>query len=550
MNHTDSGWTKALLIALGVFAFYVFFSSQTTLWDRDEPRYARATVEMIESGDFIVPTFNGKLRLYKPPLIYWAMVPFIALFGQNAAAARMASVLAMTITVLQVFYIAKTLIDKRAAWWAMAVTATSGILVFIATSAITDSVLVMFMTLSVTVFVHYYRHGPRWYHPLLYGLSLGAAQLTKGPVGLIPVITVLCCILAFRSKLTRPKNHTLHLLLGVVIGIGLFVLWGIPANNATDGEFFRFGIGRHVVYRIKTPMESHGGNFFAYLPFYIPVIFGGLMPWCLLLPGALASVLSKRAGGRELKVVFYAWFLPIFIIMSLIMTKMAHYILFAVPVFSLAVGAAVSAAKDDRINDFDRKWFRHGAWISLLILLPVILGMLIGCWFIPIPGLNAVCIVTGSAVLFFTVRAFVHLYKKRVYEAGRAVLICALAFTVGVFGLIMPVVDKIKLTPQIARVIRENTPHDLPVGAYIYREPSLAFYMDRTFKELSGDKRAVIEWKTDHPESVLIIPKDIYEEYNREPPFINGEILGKASGLNISDGTEIILLAVLLKAAE
>ena len=56
------GWGAALALAAAIFAALLAMASRTTLWDRDEPRFAQATVEMLASGDYLVPTFNGRLR--------------------------------------------------------------------------------------------------------------------------------------------------------------------------------------------------------------------------------------------------------------------------------------------------------------------------------------------------------------------------------------------------------------------------------------------------------------------------------------------------------
>jgi len=69
-------------------------ASQTGLFDRDEPRYAQATREMVASGDWVVPSFNGEPRLHKPVLIYWLMAASYTVFGDNALAARLPSIIA------------------------------------------------------------------------------------------------------------------------------------------------------------------------------------------------------------------------------------------------------------------------------------------------------------------------------------------------------------------------------------------------------------------------------------------------------------------------
>ena len=79
------------------------------LIDRDEPRFAEASREMIERGDYIVPHFNNQVRLDKPPLTYWAQTASYFLFGQNDFAARFPSALAAALTALSIFaYINKS----------------------------------------------------------------------------------------------------------------------------------------------------------------------------------------------------------------------------------------------------------------------------------------------------------------------------------------------------------------------------------------------------------------------------------------------------------
>src|SRR5438128_9199655 len=93
----------ALLFA-GCVLFHIVGTWSLPLIDRDEPRFAEASREMIERGDYIVPYFNNQLRLDKPPLAYWAQVVSYRIFGENDFAARFpsaaaAALLALTIPV-------------------------------------------------------------------------------------------------------------------------------------------------------------------------------------------------------------------------------------------------------------------------------------------------------------------------------------------------------------------------------------------------------------------------------------------------------------------
>src|SRR5579864_6440407 len=70
------------------------------LTDRDETRFAEASREMLQRGDYVVPWFNGQWRFDKPVLIYWCQSASYRVFGVNDFAARLPSALFTTATAL------------------------------------------------------------------------------------------------------------------------------------------------------------------------------------------------------------------------------------------------------------------------------------------------------------------------------------------------------------------------------------------------------------------------------------------------------------------
>src|SRR4029077_16653375 len=63
-----------LFFFFGAIFLYAIGNSSLPLIDRDEPRFAEASREMRQNGDFLVPRLNGEYRFDKPPLIYWSQV--------------------------------------------------------------------------------------------------------------------------------------------------------------------------------------------------------------------------------------------------------------------------------------------------------------------------------------------------------------------------------------------------------------------------------------------------------------------------------------------
>src|SRR5262249_1966944 len=118
------------------------------LIDRDEPRFAEASREMIERDDYVVPYFNNQLRLDKPPLTYWAQVASYHIFGENDFAARFPSAIAAAGTALVILGWARRIGEEKVGWWA-AIIFTLSLQTFVhAKAAVADMWLVLFTTLA------------------------------------------------------------------------------------------------------------------------------------------------------------------------------------------------------------------------------------------------------------------------------------------------------------------------------------------------------------------------------------------------------------------
>jgi hypothetical protein len=114
------------------------------------------------------------------------------------------------------------------------------------------------------------------------------------------------------------------------------MLWGIPALLRTKGEFFWVGIGRHVVERSFGALEGHGGqtwsSYFLTLPFYFGTVFISFFPWSIKLPALSKRLWRERDGLDKYLIVGIA---IIFILMTVVKTKLPHYTLTAFPLLSL-----------------------------------------------------------------------------------------------------------------------------------------------------------------------------------------------------------------------
>src|SRR5207248_6658485 len=115
-SRINSAATKCGILFLACVLFHTIGTWSVPLIDRDEPRFAEASREMIERGDYIVPHFNNQLRLDKPPLAYWAQIASYKIFGENDFAARFPSAVAAALVALSIFAFGKRIGGDGVGW--------------------------------------------------------------------------------------------------------------------------------------------------------------------------------------------------------------------------------------------------------------------------------------------------------------------------------------------------------------------------------------------------------------------------------------------------
>ena len=74
--------------------------------DRDESRFAQASRQMQQSGDYITVRFQDDLRAKKPAGIYWLQSAFASMLGEAAISSyRFVNVLALLAAVFMLYHI-------------------------------------------------------------------------------------------------------------------------------------------------------------------------------------------------------------------------------------------------------------------------------------------------------------------------------------------------------------------------------------------------------------------------------------------------------------
>jgi 4-amino-4-deoxy-L-arabinose transferase-like glycosyltransferase len=362
-------------IFLGALLLHAAGTWIIPLVDRDEPRFSEASREMRERSDYVIPYFNDKYRFDKPAFIYWTQMASYSVFGENEFSARFPSVVAAALIAAMLYGWGRRVGGERTGWWA-AIIFTLCLQVFIhARAAVADMWLVFFVTAA-----HWagYELLADWLKPehatapeanrrlkywrLLFYVALGFGFLAKGPLAWLPLLTVISTKLFLRgNSLTRR----FWFVTGMLGAFAIVCTWGIPALIRTNGEFFKVGIGRHVVERSFNVMEGHGANswntYLAAMPFYFLTVFLSFFPWSIKLP-ALTKHLWRRRDATDNYLV--SGILIQFVIMSLVKTKLPHYTLPAFPLLALLLARHLFVVGSGR---FARRAAIGAAAVSLAV---------------------------------------------------------------------------------------------------------------------------------------------------------------------------------------
>ena len=473
-----AAWVSRLL--LGVVCLIVYWSGNgaTSLWDRDEPRYAEAARVMARTGDTIVPYFNGEFRFQKPILSYWLIGLAYRLFGETPFAARFFSGLAVAGACLIVAWLGDRMFGRPAGIIAGWMVALCPVFVLLGKLCIPDGTQLFFATLCYACLYRTYRpvesdRRGAARAALLFWVGLGLAILTKGPI----VPGMLAATFLVHKLLTGAPLGAFHLRwrAGLLVLAAITLPWFLAIGVATGSDFFAESVGRQLAGRA---VESFDGK---WLPpgYYAASLALGFAPWLAL---AVLSLLRFRRQWRvEGPIAFLiAWVLGPMLLLELFRSKQMHYL---AP--SYAALALLSAGYLARLTRGDIEWVRD-RWANGCALSTTLLGWTLAGTFAALAWFGPAPLVVGAS-LAAGMQAVVAIACGRALLAGaaaRAVVIQSAALAVLWFGagaLLAPAVERARIVRPIAeRLARESEASGAEVVLHQVIEAGLVHYSGMT----------------------------------------------------------------------
>jgi 4-amino-4-deoxy-L-arabinose transferase-like glycosyltransferase len=398
--------------------------------------------QILQTGDWIVPSYLDVPFVAKPPLSPWLAALAGLVFPTDpetgmpvsATEARLPSAISTLLTALVLCLLGRSMFSRRAGWIAAFVYGTSlGALLF-AFNATAEAMLTFFCTWAFAEF--WWARGAaspggQRLHLALFYVALGLGMLTKGPMPLMLVAAPIAVWwwlqrptrLAARGGLLGgirlggrqawPLLRIALTRLGLSWGVPLFLLMFLPwmilvglripyAWEYWEYEYLDRARGNYP--------GCHPGNYF----YYVPILFGTLLPWCLSLPEAFISPFLA-AYHRQRKGLTYAWYWVLvgLVLLSVMSFKKPYYILPAAPGCALLLGPVLERFffGPDRLSPhrhrlavgaslgillavitviwfvgrskYQELWLGNLAWASLLFGIPTVAGCaLTGAFFV------------------------------------------------------------------------------------------------------------------------------------------------------------------------
>jgi 4-amino-4-deoxy-L-arabinose transferase-like glycosyltransferase len=325
LDRGGAGWRAPLLAAVLVLIAALPGVLAVPPLDRDESRFAEASAQMLESGDFVSIQFQATPRFKKPVGIYWLQAAAVKTLSQVEDRAiwtyRVPSLLGAMLAAAACAWGAGAFLRPGSALVAGALMASCFMLSTEASIAATDGALCGTTTLAMGALGRLYlaeRGGPpagRRTRPLFWS-ALALAILIKGPIAPMVVALTLAALCLWERRIAWVGR--LGWGWGLIVLAAVLGPWALAITVATDGAFWGAAVGSDLAPKLAGEAEGHGAPPGYYL-LLAPVL---LFPATLLLPAGMVA--GWRARSEPAVRFALCWLIPSWLVFEAAPTKLVH----------------------------------------------------------------------------------------------------------------------------------------------------------------------------------------------------------------------------------
>ncbi|MBD2139661.1 glycosyltransferase family 39 protein [Anabaena sp. FACHB-1237] len=382
---------SSLWILILWFIAFLWKLGTVGLVDETEPLFAEASRQMLVTGDWITPFFNGVTRFDKPALIYWCQAISYAIIGVNEWAARLPSALAALAVMALGFYtvkwhltqknqlqqisnpsqtyiiagIASALIGVNPE---MIIWGRTGVSDMLLTGCIASALLCFFLGYAQnlpSINIGKIRLPNQWY--LACYVLIAGAILTKGPVGIVLPGLIMISFAIYLGKFWELWRE-MQPILGIGIILILSMPWYILVTLRNGWNFINAFFGYHNIERFTEVVNGHSAPWY----FYLLIILLLFAPYSIYIPGALANIkfwqrsqFLTQERSQHLGLFAAFWFLGVFIFFTIAVTKLPSYVLPLMPAAGILVGLFYSDLYGENSPINPQKSLKISSWINV-----------------------------------------------------------------------------------------------------------------------------------------------------------------------------------------
>jgi 4-amino-4-deoxy-L-arabinose transferase-like glycosyltransferase len=543
----SAGWLLgvrpyALLVGLCLFLYLPGISTIPPL-DRDEARFAQATRQMLETGDFLRIRFQDEARNKKPAGIYWLQAAAVSALSTPAATAiwpyRLPSLLGGIAAVLLTFGFGAALYGggaepRRIAAIAAVLLASALGLVAEVHIAKTDAALLAAVMAGQGALGLAYvrartgRKVPGWTAIVFWTAELAAIFL-KGPAGpALAIVTAAALSIADGDWRWLRGLYPVAGIVALVVGLAP---WLIAIQRATDGGFLADALGHDLLLKLIGAQESHGAPPFSYL----------LLSMASFWPGSLLLVPAIVRGWRRYEApperFLLAWLVPAWVFLELVPTKLPHYVLPLFPALALLTAAALA----DGLRPSAASWARRFDVLVRALWAAVSVGLAVLLIGLPLRfgGRIAIAGILG-AVLLLVLTGAVLWYRPGPGITTALIAVLSLAFAVPAALDVLPGLDRLWLSRAAAGLVASHPPAaGAPLVSVGYSEPSLVFLLGTDLR--LATPRGAAEALAGGGEALVSNREDAMFRQALGARGLAVQPVGSVPGLDYSNGQRMVL---------
>jgi 4-amino-4-deoxy-L-arabinose transferase-like glycosyltransferase len=324
MTNLSLNKARVNLITLVIISSFVLFfhlgSNRLQSWD--EAIYAQSAKEMVRTGDWLTPHWNGEHFYQKPPLTIWVTALLFHLFGVSELTARIFAAICGVACVLLVSLIGQLFLSHAQALIAGLVLLATPHFNYYARQGSMDVPLTAFLLLGFYFYLRS-KDNPRYW--IATGVAMALAVLTKGAAAGPGILALGVAVLLNQDRPWRVREAWIGCAVFFVLAGSWHAGMIIVHGRAFWSEYFVSQVFSRSVSTFDTnasgPLAYFVTVFLGFLPFIPLLILGIIRIWKVrpMFPVALLLFAGMLFVLYSLVPTKHPWYLvPIYPTLSLI----------------------------------------------------------------------------------------------------------------------------------------------------------------------------------------------------------------------------------------